>query len=140
MIHKRHRLFTLIAMLFTASMSQSAHAEQTLAMQFNTGQFTIQLPAVEHADLVEQVVILRSQLIEDKQELTQDVADTELDGADAVITIIMPGGLLYAGYKKARYEQAKNALTSVNTDIEELSTDLVNLQAYSPPTVVARIP
>ena len=70
----------------------------------------------------------------------QDVADNELDGADAVITVIMPGGLLYAGYKKARYEQAKNALASVSTDIEELSTDLLSLQSSSPATVVARIP
>jgi hypothetical protein len=129
-----------MAMLFAACISQSAHAEQTLALLTNTGQFTIQLPAVEHAALIEQVEILRSQLIEDKQELVQDVADNELDGADAVITVIMPGGLLYAGYKKARYEQAKNALASVSTDIEELSTDLLSLQSSSPATVVARIP
>lgn len=140
MIRTRHRRYTLIAMLFTAFMSQSAHAEQTLTLLSKSGQFTIQLPAVEHAVLIEQVEILRSQLIEDKQELVQDVADNELDGADAVITVIMPGGLLYAGYKKARCEQAKNALASVSNDIEELSTDLLSLQSYSPPTVVARIP
>ena len=140
MIRTRHRLYPLIAMFFTAFMLQSAHAEQTLALLSNTGQYTIQLPAVEHTDLVEQVEILRSQLIEDKQELVQDVADKELDGGDAIITIIMPGGLLYAGYKKARYEEAKNALASVSADIEELSTDILSLRSYSPPTVVARIP
>jgi len=121
-------------------MMQSAHAEQTLALLSETGQFTIQLPAVEHAALIEQVEILRSQLIQDKQELVQTVADKKPDGRDAVITVIMPGGLLYAGYKKARYEQAKNALASVSADIEELSTDLLSLQSLTPPTVVARIP
>ena len=140
MTRTRHKLYILILMFSTAFMLQPAHAEQTLALLSNTGQFTIQLPAVEDADLVEQVEILRSQLIEDKQELVQDVADKELDGGDAIITIIMPGGLLYAGYKKARYEEAKNALASVSTDIEELSTDILSLRSYSPPTVVARLP
>lgn len=135
-----HRLYTLIAMFFTTFMLQSAHAEQTLAPLSVTGQFTIQLPAVEHAVLIEQLEILRSQLIEDKQVLVQTVADNKLDGGDAFITIIMPGGLLYASYKKARHEQAKNALASVSADIEEFSADLLSLQSSSSPTVVARIP
>jgi len=130
----------MIAMFFTAFMLQSAHAEQTLALLSDTGQFTIQLPAVEHAVLVEQIEILRSQLIEDKQELVQSVADNKMDGGDAVITVIMPGGLLYAAYKKARHEQAKNALVSVSADIEELSADLLSLQSSASPTVVARAP
>ena len=138
MTRTRHRLYTLIAMLFTAFMSQSAHAEQTLALLSNNGQFTIQLPAVEHAVLIEQVEILRSQLIEDKQELVQDVADNELEGADAVITVIMPGGLLYAGIKKARYEQARNELDRVSADIETLSIDLQAVQSRTAPTVVAQ--
>jgi len=135
-----HRLYTMIAMFFTAFMLQSAHAEQTLVAVSDTGQFTIQLPTVERAVLIEQVVTLRSQLIEHKQALVQTVENKKLDGRDAVITAIMPGGLLYAGYKKARYEQARNELASVSADIEELSADLLTLQSRSAPTVVASIP
>ena len=135
-----HRLYTMIAMFFTAFMLQSAHAEQTLAPLSDTGQFTIQLPTVERTVLIEQVETLRSQLIEDKQALVQTVADKKPGGRDAIITAIMPGGLLYAGYKKARYEQAKNKLASVSADIEELSVDLLSLQSRSAPTVVARLP
>jgi hypothetical protein len=135
-----HRLYTMIAIFLTAFMLQSAHAEQTLAPVSNTDQFIIQLPTVEREELAEQVVTLRSQLIEHKQALVQIVADKKLDGGDAFITAIMPGGLLYAGYKKARYEQAKNELASVSTDIEELSADLLSLQSRSAPTVVARVP
>jgi hypothetical protein len=135
-----HRLYTIIAMFFTAFMLQSAHAEQTLVPISDTGRFTIQLPAVERAVLIEQVVTLRSQLIEHKQALLQNVADKKPDGRDAIITAIMPGGLLYAGYKKARYEQARNELASVSADIEELSADLQTLQSRLAPTVVARLP
>ena len=140
MTRTANRVFIAIAIYFTAFMLQTAHAEQTLALLSDTGQFTIQLPTVEHAVLMEQVEMLRSQLIEDKLELVQAVADNKLDGRDTFITVIMPGGLLYAGYKKARHEQAKNALASVGADIEELSADLLSLQSRSSPTVVARIP
>lgn len=135
-----HRLSTTIAFFLTAFMLQSAHAEQTLSPVSGTDQFTIQLPVVDHEALIEQVETLRSQLIDHKQALVQMVADKKLDGRDAVITAIMPGGLLYAGYKKARYEQAKIELASVSTDIQELSADLLNLQSRSAPTVVARVP
>lgn len=135
-----HRLYTIIAMFLTALMLQSAHAEQTLVPVSDTGQFTIQLPAVDHAVLIEQVVTLRSQLIEHKQALLQTVEDKKLDGRDAIITAIMPGGLLYAGYKKARYEQARNELASISADIEELSADLLTLQSRLAPTAIALLP
>jgi hypothetical protein len=48
----------------------------------------------------------------------------------------MPGGLLYAGYKKIRYEQAKNELARVSANIEEFSGDLLALQPKSAPVVV----
>jgi hypothetical protein len=42
--------------------------------------------------------------------------------------VLMPGGLLYAGYREVRYEQAKNELADVSADIEEFSSDLLALQ------------
>jgi hypothetical protein len=52
----------------------------------------------------------------------------------------MPGGLLYAGYKKARYEQAKHELDRVSADIEEFSGDLLAMQSRSTPVMVALQP
>jgi len=52
----------------------------------------------------------------------------------------MPGGLLYAGYKKVRYEQAKNELDRVSIDIEEYSGDLVAMQSRAAPVAVAWLP
>ena len=75
-----------------------------------------------------------------EQALVQSVADKKLDGKDAVITAIMPGGLLYAGYKKVRYEQAKNELARVSTDIEEYSDDLLAMQPSPAQVIVAQLP
>ena len=134
------RLFILFACVSTAFMLQTAHAERAPVFVQAPGQFIIQLPDVDREALAEQVSLLRSQLIARKQALVQSVADRQLDGGDALITIIMPGGLFYAGYKKARYEQARNELDRVSADIEEFSGDLLAMQSRSAPVVVALQP
>ena len=140
MIKTSNRLFMSTAIFCTAFMLQTAHAEQAPAPISDLNQFTIQLPDVDREALIEQLRTLRSQLIQRKQALVQSVADKKLDGKDAVITAIMPGGLLYAGYKKVRYEQAKNELARVSTDIEEYSDDLLAMQPSPAQVVVAQLP
>ena len=140
MINTPNRLLILIASISIAFMLQAAHAEHAPVFVGAPGQFIIQLPDVDREALAEQVRLLRSQLIERKQALVLSVADKQLDGGDALITIIMPGGLLYAGYKKARYEHAKHELDRVNADIEEFSGDLLAVQSRSAPVVVAMQP
>lgn len=132
-----NRQFILIAILMSVFALQTARAEQTQVSVFGTDQFTIQLPSVDREVLIDQVATLRSQLIEHKQALVQFVEDKKLDRRDAIIAVIMPGGLLYAGYKKARYEQTKNELADVSADIESLSDDLLVMQTRAAPTMVA---
>jgi hypothetical protein len=100
----------------------------------------VQLPDVDQEALVEELVKLRSQLIQRQQKLEQLVADKKLDSGDAIITAIVPGGLLYAGYKKARYLQAKHELARVSTAIEEYSSDLLVMEIRAAPVTVAQLP
>ena len=134
-----NRLFISIAIFCAAFMLQTAHAEQAPVPMSALDQLVIQLPVIDHEALFEQVSKLRSLLIQRKQELVQIVADKKMDGGDAFITAIMPGGLLYAGYKKARYAQAKNELARVSANIEEFSGDLLVLQLRSVPVAVAQM-
>jgi len=131
-----NRLFVPTTIFCTAFMLQTAHAEQALVPVAAPDQFIIQLPDIDREALIKQVGALRSQLIQRKQALIQNVADKKLNGNDAFITVIMPGGLLYAGYKKIRYEQAKNELARVSADIEEFSGDLLAIRYRSEPVVV----
>jgi len=120
-------------------MLQTARAEQAPVTVDALDQLVIQLPEIDREALIEQVSTLRSLLIQHKQKLMQIVADKKLDGGDAFITAIMPGGLLYASYKKARYEQAKNELARINADIEEFSGDLLVLQFSIVPVAMAEL-
>jgi len=119
-------------------MLQTAHAEQAPVLLNTPDQLVIHLPEIDHEALAEQVRTLRSQLIQHKQDLVQIVADKKPDGGDVIITVIMPGGLLYAGYKTARYEQALSKLARINADIEEFSNDLLAL-SRSMPVAVAQL-
>jgi hypothetical protein len=140
MLKNPKKLFIPIAIFSAAFGLQAVNAEQTLVPVTAPNQFTIQLPDVNHEALVEQVRALRSQLILRKQALVQLVADQKLDGSDAIITAILPGGLIYAGYKKARYEQARDELARVIADIEEISGDLLAMQSWPIPVALAQLP
>jgi hypothetical protein len=129
------RLFISITALSSVLLLQTVHAEQPMLTMITPDQFIIQLPEVDREALVERVGTLRSQLIQRKQALVQNVADRQLKGSDAILTAILPGGLLYAGFKKIRYEQAKNELDRISADIEEFSDDLVAMQTLSPQVV-----
>jgi len=134
------KLFALIASICTAPLMQPAAAEPVQVTGAAPAQLTVQLPYVDRDTLLENVRHLRSRLILRKQELLQFVDDEQPDGGDALITIIMPGGLLYAGYKKARYENAKNELERISEDIEEYSDDLLAMQSAPVPLAMALLP
>jgi hypothetical protein len=134
------KLLASIASASIALLLQTVHAEPARMPVTSPAQLAFQLPQIDHQTLVEQVRILRSGLIQRKQELLQMVADKKLDRGDALITVIMPGGLLYAGYKQARYEQAKNELARVSADIEEYSSDILAMQTGIAPVAIAKLP
>ena len=100
--------------------------------------FITQLQTVDSGTLADQLQELRSSLISRKQELARELDEKQLDSGDAVLTLLMPGGLIYAGYKKAVYERARNDLAKVNENIAEYSRDLALLQGKMRPVAVAR--
>jgi hypothetical protein len=136
-----NRLFILIAILSAAFTLQTAQAGQTgQAMMVGADQLIIHLPDVDHERLIGQIRTLRSQQIQRKQALMEMVANRKPDGSDAILTVVMPGGLLYAGFKQARYEQAKSELARISADIEESTNDLLAMQSMSESILVARLP
>lgn len=135
-----NRLFISIAIICAALMSQSARAEQLLVTVSIKDLLSTQLPDVDHQVLVEKISALRSQLIQRKQALLQVVEDSDLDGRDAILTAILPGGLIYAGFKKARHEQAQEELARVNADIQEYSNDILAMQPAPSPVAMAPLP
>jgi len=101
--------------------------------------FVIQLPAIERGKLVKQLHVIRSALIAHKQVLAGELEEKQFDSGDALLALVMPGGLLYAGYKKAAHARALNNLEEVSENIAAYSDDLAVLQEQLQPLSVALV-
>ena len=101
--------------------------------------FVIQLPAVDIDALAEQLRELRSSLISRKQKLANELETKQFDSGDTLLALVMPGGLIYAGYKKAACARARHDLDEVSETIAEYSGDLALLQAQLQPVAVAQL-
>jgi hypothetical protein len=142
------RSITVLAFAAVLIMVKPAAAEDTVMLQPNDRRagvltmvgpqgFITRLQVVDADTLAEQVQQLRSELIARKQQLVDEVDEKKLDSGDALLTVLMPGGLLYAGYKKAAYERARNDLAEVSDDISEYSRDLVEIGRRVTPVAIA---
>ena len=138
MITTASRLSVSAAIFFLVFMQQTAFAENAPVPPVVTGLLGFQLPDVDHEALAEKLDMLRTQLIERREVLTRSLEDEKLDSGDALIAAIMPGGLLYAGYKGLRYERTRDELARLNAEIDEFANDLLAVQAMSAPAAVAQ--
>lgn len=101
--------------------------------------FVVQLPAIDSGTLLEQLRVLRSALIAHKQVLAGKLDEKRFDSGDALLAVVMPGGLLYAGYKKAAHARALNNLEEISKNIATYSDDLAVLQEQLQPVSVALV-
>lgn len=108
----------------------------------NQGGLVFDIQKMDPSLLAEKIEKLRATFIRRQHELKQLVTSKKLNAGDALITIIMPGGLLYAGYRKQELEQAKTALLVVTEEIKELSNDLIIFQGQDTvhPLMLAQLP
>jgi hypothetical protein len=81
----------------------------------------------------------RTFLTRREAEIAKYLDENQLDAKDTLITIIMPGGLLYAAIRTGNLEQAKAELAEVTEDMEELSSDLLAMQAVAGELTVAQL-
>ena len=135
------RMFGL-AVLMGSLLVTHAVAAEDLSSPINIvspGGFVIQLPAVDIDALAEQLRELRSSLISRKQKLANELESKQFDSGDTLLALVMPGGLIYAGYKKAAYARARHDLDEVSENIAEYSVDLALLQEQLQPVAVAQL-
>ncbi len=130
------RLF-LPAGLFLLSFS--VNAGEVLSSENDQGyQFT--LPVVTVGQLTNEIHSVKADLAKHREELVQVVADSTLTGAEVVIAIIAPGGMLYAANEANKKNQAEQKITMIDEDVAALEKDLVYFSALnrSSPVLLAR--
>ncbi len=141
-ITRNSKLFSFFFVVFCLFITQYTFAEGIVnnevlekemanAKPINKDELIYDIPKINTVSLADDVENLRETYIQRQNELTQQVEDKKLTVGDVVITIIIPGGLIYAGYKIHKLEKTKDALLDVTTEISELSNDLIALQTQN---------
>lgn len=105
----------------------------------NGGGYFIDLPAANAKQLIVQIRTYRASLTQQEEEITQYIDENQLDVTDTLISVIMPGGLLYAAIRKGNLEEAKSELTRITADMNELSRDLLAMQVMAGELTVAQL-
>ncbi len=112
---------------------------RNFAPAVNDAGFYVALPSVDTDQLIERIRAHRASLGHREQAIRDYLEDHQLDGKDMLITVIMPGGLLYAAVRKGNLEQAQAELDQITAVMDELSRDLVAMQAVAGDLTVAQL-
>lgn len=148
----RHRVyFYLAAFISLITLPASALAETAAeaattdlqsrhwAPTANDGGFSIALPAVSSHQLIGLIRTYQAPLAQREEKTTRYLDDHQLDAQDGLITAIMPAGLLYALVRKGNLEWARAELAAISEAMDELSRNLLAMQAEARELIVAQL-
>ncbi len=145
-MHRLYCYFAAVISIITLPVAALAEAPATDATQLeafapaaNDAGFYVALPAVDSDRLLERISAQQASLTRREQEITQYLEDHQLGTRDVLITIIMPGGLIYAAVRKGNLQQAQAELEQINAAMDELSRDLLAMQAVAGDLTVAHL-
>jgi hypothetical protein len=108
------------------AMNSSSQGSSWLYIEHGNGLIT-NIPVAGNQALIGSVKRLSQSLADKKEQLSKTVKKREFTKEDVLITAVMPGGLIYASYKKLSHNLAKKELAAVTSRIEELTMDMVRL-------------
>jgi len=142
-----HRLYCyLAAFISIITLPAAALAEapasavtQPSAPAANEAGFYVALPAVDTDRLIERISAQRASLTQREQEIREYLEDHQLGAKDLLITVIMPGGLIYAAVRKGNLQQAQAELDQINAAMDDLSRDMVAMQAVAGDLTMAQL-
>jgi len=94
-------------------------------------------PMLPRSELSRQVGERRAALQSRKAGLAAQEEQGRFDAKDAVITLVLPGGLLYAAFRQQRHHRIAARAQQVSSELEALQEDLVAFRAIPADTLVA---
>lgn len=105
----------------------------------NEGGFYVGLPATNYTQLTGQIRTHLASLSIREEEVKKYLDEHQLGTKDVLITVIMPGGLIYAAIRKSDLELAKVELAEITEAMDEFSDDLLAMQIEARELTLARL-
>ena len=101
--------------------------------------FCASLPLFEKQIVTQHIRESRAKLRQRQAELSTKVKNQNFSGLDIIITIALPGGLLYAALKHNYQLDERKQLELVTLEINQLSGDLLTFQSAASRLKVAAV-
>ena len=105
----------------------------------NEGGFYVGLPATDFKQLTGQIRSHLASLSVREEQVKKYLDEHQLGTKDVLITVIMPGGLIYAAIRKSDLELARVELAEITEAMDEFSGDLLAMQIEAQELTVARL-
>jgi TolA-binding protein len=120
---------TFSLLLFTFSAVTVARPLETQAdewtnsrsMESDSSGLIYTLPVINPHELQSEVNTLSLQLQQRQEDLSKFIQENRFSATDAVIVAALPGGLLYAAFKKQKSMHAEKELSGVRSQIDTLN-------------------
>ncbi len=127
-----HPVIVMILVLF----SFNSYAGESVGKLYGSKWLSIEhegglvslLPTITPHELLRQVQTLRSTKIARLFELKKTLEANQFGVTDALITVIMPGGLAYAAYRNMEHKQVESQFMNITTEVNQLNRDLKMLK------------
>lgn len=87
----------------------------------------VTIPASGEQALLNRLAVYQSDLNKQRTNQADQLENTKFNVKDALITVIMPGGLLYAAARHQQHKQAKADLLDISNQLAELKIDMNQL-------------
>ncbi|MCK4742291.1 MAG: hypothetical protein KAT25_00575 [Sulfuriflexus sp.] len=100
--------------------------------------FMVMEPSINIDALVDDVVTLKIALKQDEKRLSRQVEQKRITGNETWLSFLLPGGMLYAAYKKNAHTNAIREHKLVSSQLLDITVDLVALTTTAEPIVVAK--
>jgi pyruvate/oxaloacetate carboxyltransferase len=126
----------------------SAHAEgvdyqpqrqaDVIHISHGDGLVTV-LPAQNSPEVLRNAQTFLKKLMQRQTQYAQQVEKTRFKTQDTLITIIMPGGLLYAANKQHQHANAKAAFDQISQQLDDFNDDLAGLKTLASRATLASL-
>ncbi|MCF6355189.1 MAG: hypothetical protein L3J26_08850 [Candidatus Polarisedimenticolaceae bacterium] len=138
MLHSRFNITIFFIPLFFYTQLSYANSVLTThkkmgneVQQSQHSDFITSLPYATTTEILQQINNTRSALSRRKAALSKTEKERAFTTKDSVISIILPGGLLYAAIIKLRHTEVKSQLHNVTKQLNELNQDLIEFRSLS---------
>lgn len=126
-MHRFIRISAFFGLILLASAVSAGETES-----FSTeGGYLVSLPVVGSAELITSIHEFKAELRDRRSRLEEAAAKNTMSVADVLITVVVPGGMLYAAARIHEKQRVKQELTDVQEDMAALEGDLAHFTAVA---------